>query len=120
MKTSTTAGLLSAFVFPGAGHLYMKHFVTGIGLAGGAAWALYYMVSQLMSTALEIAQELQQRGENPDLDTLVKLVAEQSQAAHSTSISFASMALLVIWAVGIADAYRLGRLKDKNQSAATN
>ncbi len=109
MKKSTTAGLLSAFVFPGAGHLYLKHFVPGLLLAGGAAWAVYSLVSRLMSTALEIAQELQRRGDTPDLATLITLVAEQSQAAQSSSISFASMALLVIWAMGIADAYRLGR-----------
>ncbi len=92
----------------------MKRFVPGMLLAGGAAWALYYLVSQLMSAAFEIAEALQRQGNTQDLDTVVKLVAEQLQTAQSTSMGLASMALLVIWVIGIVDAYRLGRQKDKN------
>jgi hypothetical protein len=118
MKKSTTAGLLSAFVFPGAGHLYMKRFVPGMLLAGGAAWALYYLVSRLMSTALEITEALQRQGNTQDLDTVVNLVVERSQTAQSTSMGIASMALLVIWVIGFVDAYRLGRQQDRTSACS--
>ena len=92
----------------------MKRFVPGMLLAGGAAWALYYLVSRLMSTALEITEALQRQGNTQDLDTVVNLVVERSQTAQSTSMGIASMALLVIWVIGFVDAYRLGRQQDKN------
>ena len=96
----------------------MKRYLPGILLFGGAACTLYYMVSQAMSIALEITEKLQQQGDIPDLDAITRLIAEQSEIAQSTSMSIASTALLVIWVIGIVDAYRLGRLKEKNDRPA--
>jgi len=113
MKRSTKAVLLSAFVFPGVGHLYLRQFVIGIVLSGGSAGAVYYVVSSAVSKALEIAETIQSEGVPLDIDAIVSLVSEQSRGAESVSLSIATIALIAFWVIGIVDLYRMGRVVGK-------
>ncbi|MGB5716147.1 MAG: hypothetical protein WBN81_03535 [Gammaproteobacteria bacterium] len=113
MKRSTKAVLLSAFVFPGVGHLYLRQFVIGIVLSGGSAGALYYIISSAVSKALEIAETIQSEGVPLDVEVIVSLVTEQSHGAGSISLSIASIALVAFWVIGIVDLYRVGRVLEK-------
>lgn len=113
MKRSTKAVLLSAFVFPGVGHLYLRQFVIGIVLSGGSAGALYYIISSAVSKALEIAETIQSEGMSLDVEVIVNLVTEQSHGTESISLSIASIALIAFWVIGIVDLYRMGRVLEK-------
>lgn len=113
MKKSTKAVLLSAFVFPGAGHLYLKQFFFGILLLGGSASAFYFLVSSAVSEALEIVETIQNEGMPPDVDTIASLVSEQSGGAEDSSLSITTIALLAFWVIGIFDSYRVGRRVEK-------
>ena len=113
MKRSTKAVLLSAFVFPGAGHLYLKQFLIGILLSGGSASALYFIVSSAVSKALEIAETIQSEGVPLDVDAIASLVTEQSRGAESSSLSIATIALIAFWVIGIVDSYRVGRVVER-------
>ena len=113
MKRSTKAVLLSAFVFPGVGHLYLRQFVIGIVLSGGSAGSLYYIISSAVSKALEIAETIQSEGVPLDVDAIVSLVTEQSHGAESISLSIATIALIAFWVIGIVDLYRVGRVLEK-------
>ncbi len=113
MKRSTKAILLSAFVFPGVGHFYLRQFVIGIVLSGGSAGALYYIISSAVSKALEIAETIQSEGVPLDVEAIVSLVTEQSHGAESISLSIASIALIAFWVIGIVDLYRVGRVLEK-------
>lgn len=113
MKKSTKAVLLSAFVFPGVGHLYLKQFVIGIVLAGGSISALYFIISSAVSKALEIAEKIQSEGVPLDVDAIASLVSEQSHGAESSSLSIATIALIAFWVIGIVHSYRLGRVVEK-------
>jgi hypothetical protein len=113
VKKSTKAVLLSAFVFPGVGHLYLKQFVIGIVLAGGSISALYFIISSAVSKALEIAQKIQSEGVPLDVDAIASLVSEQSRGAESSSLSIATIVLIAFWVIGIVHSYRLGRVLEK-------
>jgi len=113
VKRSTKAVLLSAFVFPGAGHLYLKQFLIGILLSGGSASALYFIVSSAVSKALEIAETIQSEGVPLDVDAIASLVTEQSRGAESSSLSIATIALIAFWVIGIVDSYRVGRVVER-------
>jgi len=117
VKRSTKAVLLSAFVFPGAGHLYLKQFLIGILLSGGSASALYFIVSSAVSKALEIAETIQSEGVPLDVDAIASLVTEQSRGAESSSLSIATIALIAFWVIGIVDSYRVGRVVEKVDEA---
>ena len=113
MKRSTKAVLLSAFVFPGVGHLYLRQFVIGTVLSGCSAGSLYYIISSAVSKALEIAETIQSEGVPLDVDAIVSLVTEQSHGAESISLSIATIALIAFWVIGIVDLYRVGRVLEK-------
>ncbi len=118
MKRSTKAVLLSAFVFPGIGHLYLKKFVIGILLSVGAATATYFIVSNAVSKALEIAKKIQSERLSLDVNAIAKLVSEQSPGTVGSSLSISTIALIAFWIVGIVDSYRLGRLVEKDDEVS--
>ena len=112
MKKSTKAVLLSALVFPGVGHLYLQRFLAGLLLLGSAAAALYYLASVVMNRALAVVEQVQREGGPLDIDAITELVQQQAQAGGNSAATAASLALLVIWLVGIVDSYRSGHRQE--------
>lgn len=106
MKRSTKAVFLSGFVFPGIGHLYLKRYVRGILLSGGAAAAIYFIVSSAVNTALEVAEKIQSGGVPLDVAAITNLVSQQSPGSEQ-SLNIATIVLVALWLIGIVDSYRL-------------
>lgn len=119
MKTSTIAALLSALVFPGLGHLYLKSFLRGALLAGLSLLSVYLIASSAVHTALDIVAEIERRGIIPDLPTIMAMV-EMHSRENSSSLTFPAFSLLAFWLIGIADAYRLGRLRDNAERESSS
>ncbi|GAB6040998.1 hypothetical protein [Endothiovibrio diazotrophicus] len=112
MKKSTTAVLLSALVFPGLGHLYLKRYVAGGLLLLVTSVALYFIVSAAVDTAMDIVGELE--GGSVPLDTAsIAGMVEQRSHGDGRWTDFASWALLAFWVIGIVDSFRLGRRVDR-------
>ena len=108
------AVLLSALVFPGAGHFALKKYIPGAVLAGAAFAGLYILVTRMLERALQIAQKLQSGEARLDTSTIVKLVSEQGPRSEAQLLNIATAVLLVVWLIGIVDSYRVGRLQDKS------
>ena len=108
------AVLLSALVFPGAGHVALKKYIPGAVLAGAAFAGLYILVTRMLERALQIAQKLQSGEARLDTSTIVKLVSEQGPRSEAQLLNIATAVLLVVWLIGIVDSYRVGRLQDKS------
>lgn len=112
MKTSTRAALLSALVFPGAGHLYLKKYPVGIGLLVISVGLLYVVLTGVVDEAVAISEQLQS-GAVPASAASISALLEQTQAVQTDALNLASTALLVCWLAGIVDAYRLGMRRDR-------
>ena len=113
MKKSLKAGLFSALVFPGGGHLYLKKYIQA---------ALLILVSVacigvLLSVAIEKAQQISDKilaGEIPlDLTRITAEVTNQVAAGGTEHADIATYLLLICWVLGIVDSYRIGRILDK-------
>ncbi len=119
MKISTKAALFSCFVFPGAGHFYLKRFATAIFLSFVSAVAIYLITSQAVQVALEVVEEIQGGVVLPDTETISALVKEKlHQSEDVTNIS--TISFIILWLVGIFDSYRIGRSLEKNTSTTSN
>ena len=105
------ASLLSALVFPGTGHLYLKRYLSGTALASIAVGALYYLVSAGIEKAIEIAEKIQLGEVQPDIETIIELVSNQSNSTDLRLNSIASIVLFFSWVIGIVDSYMAGREK---------
>ncbi len=109
MSPPLKATLISALVFPGGGHFYIKRYFTGALLAGISLVCLLLLLSIAMEAAQVISQKIL-NGEIP-LDVL-RIRAEiyaQSSAIGSTRGEIATWILIVCWLASIADSYRLSR-----------
>jgi hypothetical protein len=113
MKKSTKAVLLSAFVFPGAGHLYLRKYLPGSILAGVSLAGIYYVVTKTVERAWEIAEKIQSGAVQLDATTVTELVSQQSAGTDSQLLNMATLAIIVCWVVGVIGSYRVGRVRDK-------
>ena len=113
MKKSTKAVLLSALVFPGLGHLYLKR--RAAGLVSGWRCRLCKLdtvVSVTMRIAMEVVQKIESSGLTPDIDTITALVTQQL-SGNEQATNMATLAFAACWLMGIVGSYLHGRAQDK-------
>ncbi|MCG6938020.1 MAG: hypothetical protein LJE83_07580 [Gammaproteobacteria bacterium] len=117
MKKSTKAVLLSAFIFPGAGHVYLKKYSSGIALLCASLAAIYYMISQAVEESLRIVEQMQNGSVQPDVAAVMELASKQPAGSEAYLVNIASAVLLICWVIGIIDSYRVGRVSDNDDAA---
>lgn len=110
MNRSVKAALLSALVFPGAGHFFLKRYIPGSVLAGSAFVALYILVSTAVARAVQITNEIQRGEVELDIAAITELVSSHPTGPESQILSITTAALLISWVIGIVDSYRVGRV----------
>jgi hypothetical protein len=108
MNKPLKAALFSALIFPGAGQLLLKKYISATYFAVFAGVGLYFLFSNLMSRAQDIIDKVQRGEVSADLATITELVNQQSSIA-SDSLSPALIILLVAWLVSVVEAYRIGK-----------
>jgi len=111
MKKPLKAALFSALIFPGAGQLLLKKYISACYFAAFAGVGLYLLFSNLMTKAQDILDKVQSGEVSADLATITELVHQQSATA-TESLSPALIILLVAWLVSIVEAYRIGKKDD--------
>ena len=114
MHKSTKAVLLSALVLPGAGHIFLKKYITASILVSISIYGVYRIMSIALSKATEIMYKIQLGEVQPDILSITELVSKQSSTINTESVNIATTSILICWIVGIVDSYRVGRLQDKN------
>lgn len=107
MKKTEKAILLSIFLFPGAGHVLLKRYLTGFFLIIIASIASYFLIYGVIGQALEIADKIKTGELYPDLSVILELVSHQSESVEFQSINTATIVLMAVWLVGIVDLYRI-------------
>ncbi len=112
MRKSTKAVLLSGLVFPGTGHLYLKKRLTGAVLACASIAALYLIVSNLWSRAMQVVEKIERGEVDPDAAAIADLLSRQPSGDES-QLSAAWAILILCWLIGIVDSYRRGRAHDE-------
>ncbi|MCP4769699.1 MAG: hypothetical protein GY875_25995 [Gammaproteobacteria bacterium] len=113
MTPALKATLISALVFPGGGHFYLKKHFAGALLAGISLVCLYLLLSTAMEAAQLIALKIQS-GEIPlDIARIRAEIYKQSAASGSTTAEIATWLLVTCWLVGMADSFRRGRKQEQ-------
>lgn len=109
MSKAIKAALLSALVFPGAGHFYLKKTIAGFVLAGAALIPLYLIIAPLVGRASQIAEQIQRGAVPPDIAAITELLSKPSTETDPWLLNLAWAVLLFSWLIAIADSYRIGR-----------
>lgn len=98
--------LLSAFVMPGAGQLYLKRVLRGMVLIVVSLVCLWVIGDSVLQQASGVLDQLQSGEAALDAGQLVGLVAQTSDSSAS---SFATFVLMSCWLGGLIDTYWLGK-----------
>ena len=114
MNKSTKATLLSALIFPGAGHIFLKRYILGAVLSGCAISALYVLISNTVQIAQQITEKIQNGEVGLDVTAITAMIEKQPPGTEAQQINIATIVLLVSWLVGVVDSYRVGRIQDKD------
>ena len=113
MAPSTKAVLLSFFVFPGAGHFFLKKYSRACILTGAALISVYIILSGTIKMAQQISEKIQRDCGEVNVAEIVELISQQPQGIDYDSINFATTVLIIVWLVATFDAYRIGRYTAK-------
>jgi len=110
MNIEIKAALLSGFVLPGLGQIYLKRYLRGLLMIMIILAGLSIIVGMSTVAILESLSTAQLQGGAIDMSTILNL-----DVAHSaqSSIYYKVILLLIVgcWIVSIIDAYRIGKRK---------
>lgn len=109
MKKSIKAALLSAFLFPGIGQLFLKKYISAALFATSALATTYQLLSKTLENAQQIVAKIQNGEIAPDLSAITESVTQQANNSGVLNADLMSQLLMIIWIVSIVDAYRAGR-----------
>ncbi|MFT3928947.1 MAG: hypothetical protein QM709_01515 [Spongiibacteraceae bacterium] len=121
MARSINAALLSALVFPGAGHLYLRSYMRGIVLAVISVVALADFIRRAWHEADIIRDQLLAEinaGGVIDLEYLITQATNAVNHIDRQPFALAGYVLLGCWIAGVVDSYRIGKKIEESSSAS--
>ncbi len=117
MSKSLTAVLLSAFVYPGSGHFYLKKHIQGLLFASVATVSLYFLLVTVVKMAQDISDKIL-NGEIPiDVIEITEVILKLLEDSGIHQVNIATSVFFICWLVSIVDSYRLGRIEESNDKA---
>jgi len=119
MKNSMKAALLSGLVFPGLGQIVLKHYKRGIALTLAVLLSLLVVVVKALRQAFIILEKIEAEGRAIDMSTISSAVAKASTTSDNFVYNFVLLLIILLWIIGIVDAYRLGRKKDLEEHSTS-
>lgn len=114
MTKSLKAVLLSAFVYPGAGQIFLKRYPIGIAFISIVTVGLYFVVSNILTRVSQVLEQIQSGQVPPDIASILVLVTQQSNTDSSQIVNTASTAIVATWFVSIIHAYLNGKLQEND------
>lgn len=118
MSNAVKAMLLSGLVFPGLGQLVLKYYKRGIALTLATFVCFYVLIENAMRQALAIVDKIDLSSGVVDEKTITAVVSEAGKASDTVAIKLVVWALLILWVIGIVDAYVMGKRKDREGRSA--
>lgn len=117
MSKAIKAALLSALVFPGAGHFYLKKTSAGFVFAVATLIPLYLIIAHMVGRASQIAEQIQRGAVPLDIAAITELLSKPSTETDPWLLNLAWAVLIFSWLIAIADAYRIGLTRVKIDTA---
>lgn len=118
MKDSTKAALLSGLVFPGIGHMMLKHYLRGTVLMFSSLIAFWLLVDGAYQSARTIVDGINSGDIALEANAILAAASASGASTGSLLPAFASIVLLACWLFGIVDSYRLGAIAPNEQEPA--
>jgi len=115
MKISTRATLLSLFMFPGSGHIFLKKHFFGCLYIGIAAAASLVLFISMMKRASVIADQIVAQQMSFSVSIIIELVTAAPPTDEAQLLNIAINVFLITWVVSTIDAYLAGRKVERGR-----
>ena len=112
MSNSIKAVLLSGLVFPGVGQLVLKHYKRGIAFILATIAILLVIVLKAVEKSFTILEKIKAEGGAISMNTITNATIQGSTPSESQTFKLLFFLFILIWIIGIVDAYRVGKRKD--------
>ena len=109
MHKATKAALISAFIFPGCGHFYLKCKLRGALFTLFSAGCLYVLMTFLVNIANDISDRILSGDMPLEITSIMLEISSQLSGNASESANIASILLLSGWGIAIIDSIIVGR-----------
>ena len=113
MTRASKAALLSGLIFPGIGHMVLKHYLRGLVLMFSALIATSVIVAVLFRRAMAIVDRINSGDILVETGAIAEMVSNSTNGADSPIVNISVIVLGACWLIGIIDSYRLGIVKEK-------
>ncbi|OUS29993.1 hypothetical protein A9Q98_05570 [Thalassotalea sp. 42_200_T64] len=111
MKKSVKAALLSALVYPGMGHFFLKKYAVCAIFSCTFSVPLYFIISGIITKAEHVVEQIK-NGEIPlDIAAISESLSRSIVGVDVQELNIKMYVLVVIWLIAIIDSYRLGHAK---------
>jgi len=109
MTRSAKAALLSGLVFPGLGHLVLKHYFRGAVLIVLAVIAISIVVNAAVKQALFVVERISGGEITADVGEITQMIANSTAGGQESILNIAILVFAGCWVFGIVDSCRLGK-----------
>ncbi len=113
MSKTMKGVFLSSFIFPGAGHLFLKSYRRGAVLLVTSLVCLSFLLASAVQQALTIVEQVKLESEVINQQMLFEMVAQASNNTGSSLLNISTLLIIVVWSIGVIDSYRIGKQQDK-------
>jgi hypothetical protein len=115
MNYSLKGAFWSGLVFPGLGQVVLKHYKRGAVIMLVVFAGLSVIVLQAVQKAFIILEKIESEGGAMDMNTIFDAATQATTHSDSLIFSIAVLLITFCWIIGVVDAYRIGKKKDKEE-----
>ena len=115
MNNSLKGVLLSGLVFPGLGQIILKHYQRGIALMVAVLVSLLIIIVKVLQQAFIILEKIDLESGPVDINTISNAGNQASNTSDNFIFNFVTALITICWILGVVDAYRIGKKKDKEE-----
>jgi TM2 domain-containing membrane protein YozV len=108
MKTAIKAALLSGFMFPGLGQIYLKRYKRGLTILIPVVLGFVIIVGKVIASAMESLEAIQNGGGIADMQA-VSILARIDSAHSGINLNFILLLVLCCWLFSVVDVYKIGK-----------
>ena len=103
------AVLLSAVVFPGTGHFYLKKYFSGVLLSVTASVCSYLIIMNFTIRILTLFEKIQSGEIVLDFLLMMQFILTEPEDPAARLSAVVWIAMMICWLIAIFDSYRIAK-----------
>ncbi len=111
MNIALKSVLLSALVYPGAGHFFLKKYRACIVFVVVFSVPLFSVINDIVDRADQVVELIIKGEVSPDIASISESLSSLSNDSNVQALNFQIYIMLIVWVIGIYDAYRQSKLE---------